>query len=157
LYDQARTSPRVAQAVAVQLEANLSIDVRPEGLDVAEFEAAVAEAEGDRAWVATTPGDLSVPEQVLDALFRSGSPANTNRFGDARMDELLAAAQQAGSAEERTRAYGQAEDRACELMGSVPLWSEVSHWAFAPDRVAFSSPVPIDALGGLLLREARPR
>ncbi|MGH2721735.1 MAG: ABC transporter substrate-binding protein [Actinomycetota bacterium] len=157
LFDQARTSPRVAQAVAVQLEENLSIDVRPQGLDVAEFEAAVAGGAGPRAWVATTPGDLSVPEQVLEALFRTGSPANTNRFTDARMDELLAEARQAAGPGERTRAHAQAEDRACELMGGVPLWSGVSHWAFAPDRVSFSSPVPIDALGGLLLREARPR
>jgi peptide/nickel transport system substrate-binding protein len=157
LFDQARTSPLVAQAVAVQLEEHLSIDVRPEGLDVAEFEAAVAGGPGPRAWVASTPGDVSVAEQVLEALFSTGSPANTNRFTDPRMDELLAAARQAAGPGERTRAYAQAEDRACELMGSVPLWSGVSHWAFAPDRVGFSSPVPIDALGGLLLREARPQ
>jgi peptide/nickel transport system substrate-binding protein len=156
LFDQARTSPLVAQAIEAQLQENLGIDVRPEALDVAEFEAAVTGRSGPRAWVATTPGDLSVPEQGLDALFRTGSPANTNHVSDARTDELLDAGQRAASAADRTRAYAQAEDRACELMADVPLWTGVSHWAFAPGKVTFSSSMPIDAFGGLLLREARP-
>jgi peptide/nickel transport system substrate-binding protein len=157
LFDQERTSPLVVQAVEASLEENLGIGVRPEPLDVADFQAALAARAGPKAWMATTQGDIGVPEHVLEALFRTGAPGNTNGFSDPQVDELLDRARRATDAQERERAYAEAEDRACELMPYVPLWTGVSHWAFDPKKLTFTGPSPIDAYGGLLLREARPR
>ena len=90
-------------------------------------------------------------------MFRTGSPDNPNHFSDARVDELVGMGRRADDAGERDEAYAGVEGRICELMPDVPLWSGVSHWAFNPKKLSFTGPSPIDAHGGLLLREARPR
>jgi peptide/nickel transport system substrate-binding protein len=157
LFDQAETSAQVVQAIEAQLEENLGISVRPEPLDVTDFEAAVAARPGPKAWIAMTPGDFGVPEHVLEALFRTGSHDNANQFSDARIDDLIDRGRSAADTGDRDRAYADVEARACELMPDVPLWTGVSHWAFDPRKLAFTGPSPIDPFGGLLLREARLR
>ncbi|HEY8202344.1 MAG TPA: ABC transporter substrate-binding protein, partial [Actinomycetota bacterium] len=158
LFDPARTSPLVVQAIEAQLEDNLGLTVRPKPTDTPDFDAALAAARSvPKLWVATAPGGYGVPEQVLEALFRTGSPDNTNRFSDPRVDELIDRGRRADDTGERDRAYTDAEGRVCDLMPDVPLWTGVSHWAFDSKKVAFGGSSPIDAFGGLLLREARVR
>jgi ABC-type oligopeptide transport system substrate-binding subunit len=131
--------------------------VSPEPLEVPDFEEAVGAHSGPGAWILTAPADLAVPEDVLEALFRSQAAGNTAGFRDERLDQALDRARTAADDGERERAYAEAEDRACELMPLVPLWAGVSHWAFNPDKVVFEGSPPIDASGGLLLRQAKPR
>lgn len=157
LFDPTRTSLLVAQAIQAQLQENLGITVRPEPLDGPDLGAALAAHPGPKAWIATTPDDYGVPEHVLESLFRTGSPDNASRFSDPRTDELVDRGRRAADAGERDRAYAEAEDRVCELMPDVPLWTGVSHWAFDPKKLAFAGSSPVDPFGGLRLREAKLR
>ncbi|MGH2705124.1 MAG: ABC transporter substrate-binding protein [Actinomycetota bacterium] len=146
----------VAQALQVQIEEVLGLDVAAQVVDDPALQASLA----DRAaagWLLTAGPDIPVPGRLLSSVAGTGGPANPLGFSDAELDRLLARAQASGEPQERERLLEQAEAAACELMPAVPLWKSVRHYAYRPGKIRIEGEPAQDVFGRLLLRLAHPR
>ena len=153
-FNQTRLSRLVAQALEVQLSDTLGVRLSTSPLDPPALEASIRDRTGPGLWILMAGGGLPIPGLALDPLFRSGGAENRFAFSNPDVDAALLKARQSTNAEDRERAYLQAESLICEQMPSIPLWRGVRHWSYDPGKLTFDSRDEIDFAGALILRNA---
>ncbi|MBW3588847.1 MAG: ABC transporter substrate-binding protein [Actinobacteria bacterium] len=154
-FDQTKTGRLVVQAIEVQIADGLGLRLTPSPHDPPGMDASMTARTGAGVWMLSYGQELPLPGLVVDALFRTGSPANRLGFSDPAVDEALAAARRSADTEDRERAYLEAESLICQRMPAVPLWRGVRHWAYDPAKLGFEGSDGVDSAGGMVLRDAR--
>jgi oligopeptide transport system substrate-binding protein len=155
-YDSRATARLVVEALELQMEQVLGIDVEPTELEGQELASHVVnKPPGASAWVMSTAIHLPVLDEFIGTPFRTGSISNVLGFSDPQFDRRVDEARSAGSQPGIVKAYGQAESQLCSVMPAIPLWSGVSRWMFSPERVEVAGDAYLDWLGTPLLRHAR--
>lgn len=156
LYYDVRTTGRpVAEALELQIEQVLGIEVAPtalEGQDVLTHYRTKPQAPS--AWIMEIGIDLGLPDEFLGTQFDAAEGDNPLSLQDPVFEQLIDDARKATSASEIQRRYSLAEAELCRLMPGVPLWTGVSSWMFSPERVAVESELYLDSLGSPLLRHS---
>jgi oligopeptide transport system substrate-binding protein len=155
-YDASATPRLVVDALELQIEEVLEIDVQPTELQGQELASHVVnKPAGASAWLMSTTIHLPVLDEFIGTPFRTGSVANVLGFSDSQFDKRVDEARSAGSQPGKVKGYSQAESQLCSLMPAIPLWSGVSRWMFNPERVDIGGDAYLDWLGSPLLRHAR--
>ncbi|MEX2553904.1 MAG: ABC transporter substrate-binding protein [Actinomycetota bacterium] len=154
-YDGRVTGRLVAEALELQLEEVLGIDVQPQDLEGQDLAAHIlTKPAGPAAWLMSTKIDLPVQDEFVGS-FRTGSASNVLAFSDPQFDERVDEARRATTQSDIARGYSLAESQLCSLMPAIPLWTGVSQWMFSPERVELVGDAYLDSLGSPLLRHAR--
>lgn len=155
-YDPTATSRLVVEALELQIEEILGIDVAPTALEGHELASHVVnKPPGASAWLLSTTINLPVFDEFVATPFRSGSAANVLGFSDPMFDRRVDEARAAATPAATLRGYALAESQLCSEMPAVPLWTGVSRWIFNPEEVAVEGDARLDFLGSPLLRHAR--
>jgi ABC-type oligopeptide transport system substrate-binding subunit len=156
-YDGRVTGRLVAEALELQLEQVLGIDVQPKDLEGQDLAAHIhTKPAGASAWLMSTKIDLPLQDEFVGS-FRSGSISNVLGFSDPQFDKRVDEARRATSKGDIGRGYSLAESQLCALMPAIPLWTGVSQWMFSPERVDVVGDARLDPLGSPLLRHARAK
>lgn len=154
-YDGRVNGRLVAEALELQLEQVLNIDVQPKDLEDQDLAAHIlTKPAGASAWLMSTKIDLPLQDEFVGS-FRTGSISNVLAFSDAQFDKRVDEARGATSKGDIARGYSLAESELCSVMPAIPLWTGVSRWVFSPERVDMAGDAHLDSLGSPLLRHAQ--
>lgn len=154
-FDTDRFSRLVGQAIKVQVQDALGIELDPQALDAAAFDASIRTRPATGVWLTSASSPVPVLRGVFVSLFASGGTNNLVGLSRPEADILLDQARASVDDTARSNLYEQAEQTICGEMPSVPLWSGVATWATKGMDVPATN--PIDPFGNLMLRRIRGR
>ena len=125
--------PQDVEAMLFFLRESLGVSVRMQAIDFADFLLEVENPDHQHqmitfGWVADYPD----PDNFLEFLFLSGSPANATRLADLRIDALLEEARIEPDQTRRLERYRQAEDNIIEDAVVLPMRFGVDHYLVKP-------------------------
>lgn len=153
-YSEQGRERLVAEAIQVQVEDALGLDVIPRAVRGQSVEEAFATGE-PALWLLSTRVELPLPDQFLADPFRTGGSRNILGFSDPAFDDRVHAAERTSSPDEVARLYVEAESILCDLMPAIPLWRAVNQWLVNESAVVFEGDAILGSLGYPILRHAR--
>lgn len=153
IFDPGRSGRLVPQAIQIQVKDVLGIQLDPEAMDGPEFEASLKAKDGPAIWLTSTDAQLPIPDELVGALFSSGSDKNRTGFANPEVDAAIEEARKASRESEAARLWAEAENKVCEHMPAIPLWRSSGQWTRNPDKVSLQGDSMLDLSGNPVLRQ----